>query len=432
MFRTSSILFRVNLLFIFAVLSFLSASLFYVKMQLDQESVNQYNAIVSTIGKMRQFNVSMKEIRGYLEEQGFHEIEPSQELRRKILESDSEPSLGDFNVHIFQNGNDIFIALRTDQYFVVYMDHIDFVWTQYHTVIVLGSVVLVLVYGALINHLMPLQNVKNELMDMTIEGNLKKLVCAQSNKDEIGDLVREFNYVVDRLRSLEESRLLFLRSIMHELKTPLTKGRIVAEGIIDIKQKSLICNVFERLNSLIDEFAKIEELASKNYRIHKKEILLRDILSEVKAMLLTDKSTEERIITHHNNDLIKADFDLFALVLKNLIDNGLKYSIDSKVIVSATKRDLIIKSKSAPLALDINDYFKPYFKDIKNPLSKGFGLGMYIIKNALDTQNLELDYRYEDGYNLFIIKECIVESFCGLPKYYNQTRNRLDVVGDDV
>ena len=84
------------------------------------------------------------------------------------------------------------------------------------------------------------------------------------------------------------------------------------------------------------------------------------------------------------------------------------------MIIEFRAKDLVIKNKGEKLKLDVNEYFKPYFKDIKNPLSQGFGLGMYIVKTTLDTQNFELEYLYEDGYNMFIIKDCIVENFCRL------------------
>ncbi|RDU60064.1 sensor histidine kinase [Helicobacter sp. MIT 14-3879] len=415
MWRTSSILFQVNILFAFAFTSFLAVSLFYIKIQLDSESVMRYNTTVKIVGKMRRFNASIEDIRSYLEEQGFYEIIPNEEFKKKILESNQGPSSDSLHVDIVQEHNDIFIVLRTIRHFIVYQDHVDFVWTKYYTMIILGLIILVLVYIALINRLMPLTYIKQELANM--KQNLQKITYATNSQDEIGDLVREFNYIVEKLHSIEKSRTLFLRSIMHELKTPITKGKIIVEMLNDSKQQQRLHNIFERLNNLIDELAKIEELASKNYQVHKKEILLVNIINEVKKMLLVNKSAQNNIIIHCNNDLIKADFDLFTLAVKNLIDNGIKYSVDSQVIIDTTKNDLIIKNKGKPLALDINEYFKPYFKDIKNPLSQGFGLGIYIIKNALEAQNLNVIYQHENGYNLFIIQNCIVESFYDSPKF---------------
>ena len=140
-------------------------------------------------------------------------------------------------------------------------------------------------------------------------------------------------------------------------------------------------------------------------------------------MLLIDPRNQDIIILNHHNDLIKADFNLFTLSVKNLVDNAIKYSTDSKVIIESVQYDLLIKNKGSPLKLDINEYFKPYFKDIKNPLSEGFGLGMYIIKTALDAQNFDLRYHHKDGYNIFTIHDCIVERFCIIKSTNNTQYN---------
>lgn len=416
MWRSTSIFFQINLLFIFAFISFLAVAIFYVKIQPGLESIKQYNVIVGAIGRMKQFNASMIEIRAFLEEENFHEVHITESMKKKIIANTPTPKLGSFNINVIQDGNDILITLRTTKDFIVYQDSITSSWSKYHTITILGAIILIVIYITLMRRLLPLNRIKTELTNMTRENVLTQIEYGANNHDEIGELVREFNRCIIKLNALGESRTLFLRSIMHELKTPITKGRIVAEMLQDDKQKQRLCNVFERLNSLIDELARIEQLASKNYSVKKKEILLVDLMQEVMKMLLIDPNNQDIIILHHNNDLLKIDLNLFSLSVKNLVDNAIKYSTDSKVIIESSKNNLIIKNRGEPLKLDINEYFKPYFKDIKNPLSQGFGLGMYIIKTTLDTQNFDLQYRYEDGYHIFTICNCIVESFCQLPE----------------
>lgn len=413
MWRSTSIFIQISILFAIAFASFLVVSLFYVKIQPRLESVKQYNAIVAAIGKMRQYNASVKNIRDFLEEENFHEV-PITDFIKNKMEQEPKPSIGGFNVSIIQNDNDIFIVLRTQNNFIVYQEPITSNWTKYHMLTCIGALILVIIYITLMKRLMPLNHIKQEIITMTKTNEIKQITCGANNQDEIGELVREFNNSVKKINAVNEARTLFLRSIMHELKTPITKGRIVAEMILDDKQKLRLCNVFERLNSLIDEFAKIEQLASKNYMVKKSQIPLRDIVNEARRMLLIDSSNQDSIAFINNNDLVNADFHLFTLCIKNLLDNGLKYSIDSKVIIESRDRDLIIKNRGDKLKLNINEYFKPYFKDIKNPLSQGFGLGIYIIKTTLDSQNFEFQYLYENEYNIFTIKNCIAENFCKL------------------
>ena len=49
----------------------------------------------------------------------------------------------------------------------------------------------------------------------------------------------------------------------------------------------------------------------------------------------------------------------------------------------------------------------PFFKNDKNPQSQGLGLGLYIIKNTIERQGLQLLYAYEEGYHIFRIKGAI-------------------------
>lgn len=132
-------------------------------------------------------------------------------------------------------------------------------------------------------------------------------------------------------------------------------------------------------------------------------------------MLLIDDENDP--ITLLSPDaLIKADFDLFAIALKNLLDNAIKYSKDGKVKVYTKDDRLYTSSQGEPLAYPLEDYFKPYFKNAKNPSSQGFGLGMYIIKNTLDNQGFDFSYKHKDGCNIFIIHHCVVESYCLIDK----------------
>ena len=76
-------------------------------------------------------------------------------------------------------------------------------------------------------------------------GNLD-IECKSDNKDEIGEVANEFDNMAHKVKDLLRSRQLFLRAIMHELKTPIGKGRSVAEMIENTTQKERLINVFER------------------------------------------------------------------------------------------------------------------------------------------------------------------------------------------
>lgn len=65
--------------------------------------------------------------------------------------------------------------------------------------------------------------------------------------DEISQVSEAFYQAIVQIRKLNQSRQFFLRNIMHELKTPITKGLLTLEMIEDNKYKERLNGVFTRL-----------------------------------------------------------------------------------------------------------------------------------------------------------------------------------------
>jgi len=254
---------------------------------------------------------------------------------------------------------------------------------------------LLFLYIMIINSLRPLSKLKNQIHTFS-QGNLD-IECRSDKKDEIAQVANEFDSAVKKIKELKHSRQLLLRAIMHELKTPIGKGRLVSEMIKNDKQKARLHSIFERLNLLIDEFAKIELISSKNLQLNSKEYRMSDIVEAGIDMLMLENSKNHIQLNIINDYLIVSDFELLALAIKNLLDNAIKYSSDKLVIIDINN-SLIIKNRGDKLSDDFQDYFVPF-----RTKSHGLGLGLYIIKNILDIHKLEFEYRYRDEFNKFII-----------------------------
>ena len=165
-----------------------------------------------------------------------------------------------------------------------------------------------------------------------------------------------------KLKDLINSRQLFLRAIMHELKTPIGKGRIVSEMLQDTKSKTRLISIFERLDLLINEFGKLEQIVSKNYTLHVKEYSLVNVVEHAADLLMLD---EEKRALHVKIDIesdicVEVDFESFALALKNLMDNAIKYSKDKQVHIDVKENKLYIENRGDAKLLDIKEYEKPF------------------------------------------------------------------------
>lgn len=198
-----------------------------------------------------------------------------------------------------------------------------------------------------------------------------------------------------------KSRQLFLRTVMHELKTPISKGRIVSELIDDEKQKNRMITIFEKLNLLIDDFAKVEQVTSRNYNLTIHSYTLKSIIERAIEMLMLE-NRENINIENLSNSKINVDKELFAMALKNLIDNALKYSIDSKVVLKEQDGALLVISKGEKILKPIETYFQAFHNDTQGK-NHGMGLGLYIVNTIVQMHHAKLSYEHRNTENIFKI-----------------------------
>lgn len=263
--------------------------------------------------------------------------------------------------------------------------------------IIFGLVLLIIIisYIMTIRKIKPLRKLKRQ-MDKFALGDLN-ISCKSDGEDEISQVSNSFHNAVEQIKMLNNSRQLFLRNIMHELKTPITKGRISLEMIENSKQKERLRGVFEKLELLINEFASIEQITSGAGIQNVKPARLLDIIDE--AIDLSMVPLEKIKLEVDESLVLNVDFRLFATAIKNLIDNGIKYSIDNFIIISSSKNRLSFISKGSPLEKDLEHYIQPFTQE--KPSFEGFGLGLYIVENIAKAHNIDFTYKHNNGYNYF-------------------------------
>jgi signal transduction histidine kinase len=221
----------------------------------------------------------------------------------------------------------------------------------------------------------------------------------------------------DRFKELNELKSLFVASVTHDLKTPLTSIKMFAELMEDSPQLPLekrneylkiIQGESLRLGRLIDnvlDIAKIER-GIKEYRFEK--VNLNNIVNTaLQAMEYQIKMNGFEITTDLFNGvlLINADQDAIEEALINIISNSIKYSHQQKEITISTKHCngeaiLSIKDKGIGISeADIERIFKPYERansgDVKN--KQGTGIGLSIVKHIIEGHNAKMKMISELG-----------------------------------
>lgn len=272
----------------------------------------------------------------------------------------------------------------------------------------ISSILLITFYISVLRSLLPLKKLNSDIRKFA-SGNMDVAICSPTytiqQQDEIGRVAYEFNNAVCKIKELIHSRQLFLRAIMHELKTPIGKGRIVSEMIANETQKTRLVSVFERLDMLINEFGKVEQLLSKSYSLEYQECHFSLILEQVSDMLMLENFQDKVEVDIKDDILIKVDFQLFSLALKNLIDNALKYADNKRAILVCDSDGIVVKNLGKKLEYSIEHYKQAFVRGATSAkTTSGMGLGLYIIEQICDMHKFSLKYEYEDGFHCFSIK----------------------------
>lgn len=256
--------------------------------------------------------------------------------------------------------------------------------------------VIALSFFMILRKLQPLIRLRRKIA-LFGNGNLS-ISFKTRGSDEIALVANELENARKKINTILESRTLFLRNIMHELKTPIAKGTIATQMLESQKQRDRFCSIFGRLESLVNEFALIEEVTSIGDRAEFNEYRLIDIIDGAIDMAMVDKSFVT--IEVEPTTKMQVNYKLYTTAIKNMIDNGIKYSTDSKIAIIYKNNELYFESKGECIKQPLQYYIEPFTKD--NPSKNSFGLGLYLVDSILKAHDQVLAHEYEDEINRFI------------------------------
>jgi len=263
---------------------------------------------------------------------------------------------------------------------------------SYLTIILIISISFVLI----LQRLRPLIRLRRKI---ALFGNGEMNISFKtSGSDEIALVSNELESTREKINTILESRTLFLRNIMHELKTPIAKGTIATQMLNTTKQRDRFSSIFGRLESLVEEFALIEEVTSISDKSDFKEYRLVDIIDGAIDMAMVERSSVS--VDIDATVKLTANYRLYTTAIKNMIDNGIKYSPDAHVRILIINDELCFESKGECIAHSLQYYIEPFTKE--NPSKNSFGLGLYLVDSILKVHGQVLAHEYDSDVNRFI------------------------------
>ena len=279
-------------------------------------------------------------------------------------------------------------------------------WTFFISAMV-GTIFIIIAVRSIVKPIKRISRASKEVA----KGNFDIKVQINS-KDEIGQLIADFNLMTKELKNIDFLRKDFVSNVSHEFKTPITsiKGfaNLISEGSLtsdQIKEYSaIIVSESERLSLLSSNLLKLSELDSKVIREQATEFSLDEQLR--KTILLLEVQWGKKQIEFDldfEEIRIKANEHLLQEVWVNLIQNAIKFSNPEGTIrIRLHKADgkAIVEIRDEGIGIPPEEQkriFERFYKGDKSRSKDGNGLGLVIVKKIVDLSNGQIKFSSEPG-----------------------------------
>jgi len=309
--------------------------------------------------------------------------------------------LKDGRLKVYENGQRLYLVFRGP-----HNQHIiatDLHTPDIHQTLLYGLAVLLLfvaLYLSIRGTLQPLKKLSRAIErfgDGEIPDSLRS-----DKKDEIATIANRFDEAIRKIQAMREARNLFMRNIMHELKTPITKGKLSVALIDESEEEQVLRRAFERMEELIAQLAEVERFTSKSFSVNPVPYSMDTLVQEASARLFLPKPIPSECEEEHT---YMVDKELMTIVVKNLIDNALKYGKEGSLrIVCEEGGTVHFENEGAPLRAPFEKLIEPFAKGDPGESRDSFGLGLYIIHAILQAHDARLNHRYEAGRHIFTIE----------------------------
>lgn len=246
-----------------------------------------------------------------------------------------------------------------------------------------------------------------------IERSIRKLGNAQFNKriyiegpSDLREVGEHLEWLRQRLNQLENNKQIFIKTISHELKTPLAtlvegadllQDEVVGElnteqhKIIELLQISNIS-----LSGLIENLLEYQKATSALAKIHFSLFNLNQVIDSICSdyQLLLDKKKVSIELEGETIELT-ADRDKIKIIISNLFSNALKFSPDGgqiniKLEIIDDHLHMLIADQGPGIAKEQLPYIFTEFYQQETPEDwkiKGSGLGLSLVKEYVAAHN---------------------------------------------
>lgn len=239
------------------------------------------------------------------------------------------------------------------------------------------------------------------------DNDLSLHVETTEREDEISQLGKSFNTMMDKVNSSFERQKRFSANAAHELKTPLATIQVGLD-VLELDEKPTQEQMEWALTVTKANTERMIELVENLFTLSSDKecdmndiIDIQDVFTRIVDELAVQIDSRHLQVTMQISDDIKLKGNAVMLyrALFNLVENAIKYNIENgTILITATEEGAKIKVSVSDSGIGINDedmqhIFEPFYRadQSRSRLMGGSGLGLSLVNDIIKKHDAEID-----------------------------------------
>ncbi|MES2954331.1 MAG: ATP-binding protein, partial [Pseudomonadota bacterium] len=224
-------------------------------------------------------------------------------------------------------------------------------------------------------------------------------------RDELGELAERINTMAHDIEGMLDAKRALLLALSHELRSPLTRARLNAELLPDAPEgggeRAALLRDLGEMRDLISDLLESERLASPHAALQREPVDLALLVRETVAEMPEASDVELDIAP--GLPLLALDRTRVRLLLRNLLDNALRYSAGA-----ARPPCIRLQPQDGGVLLEVRDFgpgvdedqlarlTEPFYRtdSARQRATGGVGLGMYLCRLVAQAHGTRLELRH--------------------------------------
>ena len=233
-------------------------------------------------------------------------------------------------------------------------------------------------------------------------GNLNVRVSTNCQTEEMEELAVAFNNMAAAMQNADTARQEFVANVSHELKTPITSIRVLADSLMGMGEVPVelyrefmedISDEIDREGKIIDDLLSLVKMDKSEAELNIAHVDINQLVEQVLKRLRPIANRRKVELIYESIRQVTADVDetKLSLVITNLVENAMKYNIEEgwvRVTVDADHKFFYLKVADSGIGIpeEMQDQIFDRFFRVDKARSRetgGSGLGLAITRNVV-------------------------------------------------